>query len=96
MFVAHHIAVAAFHATKARLPVQLSVAARRYNANHPRPQPTAAGLAEVQAERDFKPMPAFLLAQWGTSNEELLRAARVFARKVQLAKELAARMRNSN
>jgi hypothetical protein len=92
MFVSHATAVNAYNAERVRLPVELSPAARAYNARNPRPTPTCAGLAEVQAEADFRPMPAFLLASMGTTNEELLRNARVFARKVQEAKELRARL----
>jgi hypothetical protein len=92
MFVSHAQAVSAYTAQRLRLPVQLSPAARAYNARHPQPQRTSAGLAEVQAAFNFRPMPAFILAAMGTTNDELLRDARVFARKVQLAKELRARL----
>ncbi len=84
MFVSHSVAVAAYLASGLRLPVALSPAAARYNAAHPR---TQAGLAEVQAEADFRPLPAFLVALWGTTNDELLRAARVDARNAQIARE---------
>ena len=96
MFVPHAVAVSAYVQTRQVLPVELSPAARMYNARHPRPLRTCAGLAEVQAEADFRPMPAFILAPLGLTNDDLLREARKFARKVQLAKELALRMRQQD
>jgi len=94
MFVPHHVAVSTYVTCHLRLPVALSPAAQAYNAKHPRPERSCAGLAEVQAAADFKPMPAFILAPMGLTNDDLLREQRKFARRVQLAKELAERLRN--
>ena len=92
-FASHSQAVAAYNADRTRLHVQVSPAARAYGLQHPRPFKSTAGLAEVQAEFDFRPMPAFILAPLGLTNDDLLRDARKFARKVQEAKELALRLR---
>jgi hypothetical protein len=86
MFFAHHVAVSAFRASRVRLPVELSPAARVYNARHPRPQPSSAGLSELVAAQAFVPNTFVPAAE----NSAKLNAVMAFARKVQLAKELLA------
>jgi len=87
MFVLHHVAVKAYLASGLRLPVELSPAARAYRARHP--ERTEAGLAEVAAYAAFDPKPFVSKAD----NDVALLASMAFARKVQQAKELAARLR---
>jgi hypothetical protein len=88
MFVPHAVAVNAYVSQRQRLPVELSLAARAYIARYPLSRSTA-GLAELEAYAAFNPKPFVTKAE----NDESLLLTMAFARRVQIAKELAASLR---